>query len=111
MVKSLQELPEHVVKAGDWDEVLCDVLIDELWQLRESMLEVESQLAAQIQAVGRDYRPSARNLAHYLALRQKDHRLLQERLAVLGVSSLGRAEAHVLANLDKGNRPPDDIYR
>lgn len=90
-----------MVKAGDWDEVHCDVLIDELWQLRESMLEVESQLAAQIKAVGRDYRPSARNLAHYLALRQKDHRLLQERLAVLGVSSLGRAEAHVLANLDK----------
>ncbi|MFO8025865.1 pyruvate kinase [Thiohalophilus sp.] len=39
------------------------------------------------------------NLAHYLALREIDLRPLQEELAEAGLSSLGRAEAHVFANL------------
>jgi pyruvate kinase len=43
---------------------------------------------------------SLRNLAHYLALRRQDLRELQESLSLLGLSSLGRAEARVLANLD-----------
>lgn len=43
---------------------------------------------------------SARNLAHYLAMRRFDLRTTQERLAALGVSSLGRSEGHVLNNLD-----------
>lgn len=42
----------------------------------------------------------AANLAHYLALRQFDLRSLQSELARLGVSSLGRAEGHVLATLN-----------
>jgi pyruvate kinase len=46
------------------------------------------------------YRESARNLLHYLALRRRDLRPLQARLAGLGVSSLGRAESHVLATVD-----------
>ena len=46
------------------------------------------------------YTPSAANLAHYLAVRQHELRVLQERLADLGLSSLGRGEAHILANLD-----------
>jgi pyruvate kinase len=41
------------------------------------------------------------NLAHFLALRRIDLRRLQERLAWVGVSSLGRAESHVMANVDK----------
>ena len=43
---------------------------------------------------------SSRNLAHYIALRHRDVRSLQEELAQLGLSSLGRAEAHVMATLD-----------
>ncbi len=59
--------------------------------------------------------PSARNLVHYLALRQFDLRRVQTELADLGLSSLGRAEGHVLHNLDAvlldlyalaGRRPP-----
>jgi pyruvate kinase len=46
------------------------------------------------------YTESARNLLHYLALRRRDVRPLQARLAKLGLSSLGRAESHVLATLD-----------
>ena len=84
-----------------WDEGECKTVIDELWALRESMLAAEQNLAHQVQAVTPGNRLSARNLAHYLALRQHDHRPLQEWLAAAGVSSLGRAESHVLANLDK----------
>lgn len=41
-----------------------------------------------------------RNLAYYLALRELDLRALQADLSMLGLSSLGRAESRVLANLD-----------
>jgi pyruvate kinase len=47
-----------------------------------------------------NHRASARNLLHYLALRRRDLRSLQLRLAALGLSSLGRAESHVLATVD-----------
>lgn len=43
--------------------------------------------------------PSARNLTHYLALREADARPLQDRLRGLGLSSLGRAEACALATV------------
>jgi pyruvate kinase len=39
------------------------------------------------------------NLAQYLALRELDLRPLQEKLAEVGLSSLGRAESHVFATL------------
>ncbi len=43
---------------------------------------------------------SALNLQHYLTLRQTDLRAMQRQLMVLGLSTLGRAEGHVLATLD-----------
>ena len=43
---------------------------------------------------------SARNLLHYLALRSQDLRPLQDSLARLGLSSLGRSEPHVLATIN-----------
>ena len=46
------------------------------------------------------FKLSAANLAHYLALRRRDLRDLQDELTLLGLSSLGRLEARVLANLD-----------
>ena len=84
-----------------WDSGVCKALIDELWGLRASMLDYESRLAPWFQDVDPAHAPSACNLAHYLALRRFDMRRLQERLAWVGVSSLGRAETHVLANVDK----------
>jgi pyruvate kinase len=42
---------------------------------------------------------SAKNLIHYLAVRQVDIRDLQIELGYLGLSSLGRLEAHVMAGL------------
>lgn len=84
-----------------WDEGVCRDLIGQLWALRRAMLANESRLAERIAAAAPPFRESARNLAHYLAFRRQDRRPLQERLAWIGVSSLGRAESHVLANVDK----------
>lgn len=84
-----------------WNQNVCQALIDELWALREHMLATERAFSERLLAVSPPHQPSARNLVHYLALRQEDRRPLQEKLAWLGLSSLGHAESHVLANLDK----------
>lgn len=47
-----------------------------------------------------DFAACALNLAHYLALRRRDHRSLQRELMLRGLSSLGRLEGRVLATLD-----------
>ncbi|ATQ70478.1 MULTISPECIES: pyruvate kinase [Methylosinus] len=52
------------------------------------------------EVAGSGFAPAAENLAHYLALRRRDLSALQTRLAALGLSSLGRSEAKVLAALD-----------
>jgi pyruvate kinase len=89
------------LEGSTWDQQVCRTLIDELWSIREGMLRHEEALAPVLRNVSADYRASARNLAHYLVLRQDDRRPLQDKLAWIGVSSLGRSESHVLANLDK----------
>jgi len=86
---------------GPWDTQVVEALIEELWLLRKAMLEHVRRLNRQLRAVDPVHRPSAVNLAHYLAMRHIDLRGLQQRLACMGVSSLGRAETHVLANVDK----------
>lgn len=48
----------------------------------------------------RSFLSSAANLAAYLGLRRHDLRSLQNNLANLGLSSLGRSEAHVLASVE-----------
>jgi pyruvate kinase len=72
-------------------------LIRRLEEVRDGLLDAE----ARVPLVG--FGPaadSARNLVHYLALRQYDLRAVQSDLAELGLSSLGRAESHVLHNLE-----------
>ncbi|MEO1092435.1 MAG: pyruvate kinase [Pseudomonadota bacterium] len=60
-----------------------------------------------------EFATSATNLAHFLALRGKDRRDLQQRLRRHGLSTLGRSEAHMLATLEaviatlEGNDPPE----
>ncbi|MHB8835812.1 MAG: pyruvate kinase [Candidatus Methylomirabilia bacterium] len=71
----------------------------ELAELRDGMLELERHAAPVLTRMDPVHRDSARNLVHYLALRRQDLRQLQERLAALGLSSLGRAESHALASL------------
>lgn len=43
----------------------------------------------------------ARNLVHYVALRRHDLRRLQNDLARHGISSLGRSESYVIANINR----------
>ncbi len=62
--------------------------------------EVVAAGAAGLGGVHPAFAPSARNLLGYLALRRRDLRPLQTRLARRGLSSLGWAEAHVGATLD-----------
>jgi len=45
--------------------------------------------------------PSVANMRAYLALRRRDNRVLQAALARLGLSSLGRSEAHVLDTVEQ----------
>ena len=75
-------------------------LIEALTNLRDRMLALESEHEADIDGVAPMHRASARNLLHYLSLRGSDVRDLQEPLARLGLSSLGRAESHVLATMN-----------
>jgi pyruvate kinase len=86
---------------GAWDAQSVEALIDELWSLRRAMVERATRLERTLRRVDPAHRPSAINLTHYLAMRGIDLRGLQQRLAWVGVSSLGRAETHVLANVDK----------
>lgn len=64
------------------------------------MTAFETRHAAALLAVAPRNRASARNLLHYLAMRQTDLRLLQVKLATAGLSSIGRAEAHALSTVD-----------
>jgi pyruvate kinase len=72
-------------------------LIRELQRMREEILRLERRQPFPSFGEGRS---SARNLVDYLAFRRFDARELQEQLARLGLSSLGRAESHVRGNLD-----------
>jgi pyruvate kinase len=74
--------------------------ISKLAQIRASLISHESDLQERTSAVHPAYRKSAINLIHYMALRHLDIRMLQDELAALGLSSLGRTEAHVMSTLN-----------
>jgi pyruvate kinase len=94
---------------------LAQRLIAPVERLRHEALALEAAHADAVGLAHPEFRDSARNLLHYLALRQRDIRPLQDDLALLGLSRLGRAEAHVLCSLDAlltalhalGGRAPD----
>jgi pyruvate kinase len=75
-------------------------LVKRLIEIRQALAESEAALEPGLGRIHPTYLKSARNLAHYIALRHRDIRPLQQELAELGLSSLGRAEAHVMATLD-----------
>jgi len=78
------------------DHALLQRLSGELESICDDMLRLEASLLKRTLAVHEAHRSSARNLAHYLALRRHDVRGLQSQLALLGLSSLGRTESHAL---------------
>src|ERR1700690_4429944 len=77
-------------------------LVDSLLELRQ---QVEKEGRARFdrwrpKLKGLAFRPGALNMAHYLALRKRAMRPVQQALTPWGLSSLGRSEGRVLANLD-----------
>lgn len=72
-----------------------------LQSVLDSLHAAEARCAAPLGAVHPIHVESARNLAHYVALRGRDLRPLQDALATAGLSSLGRSEAGVLASVQQ----------
>jgi hypothetical protein len=93
-------LAEASTTASSFAQVKLDDLIKWLGEIRRTLSKTETAFEAQLELTDPTYRKSARNLAHYIALRHRDVRSIQQELAELGLSSLGRAEAHVMATLD-----------
>src|ERR1019366_5088204 len=75
-------------------------LIERLTALRQRLLEEAEGWHPWVEGGDADRDASARNLLQYLALRGHDLRELQDPLAELGLSSLGRTEGHVQATID-----------
>ncbi len=75
-------------------------LLTEIDRICADLLRLEINFEDQLADIHPAYVQSARNLVHDLALRRHDIRELQDDLAALGLSSLGRTESHVLAGLD-----------
>lgn len=76
-----------------------DRIVVQLAALEHGLLELESAMRSAIEAVPATHRESAKNLVHYVALRQHDLRALQAQLAQRGLSSLGRSESCVLGGV------------
>ena len=81
------------------DTTELEALIAQIDTLHEEAMALEQKFATAIEQVHPRFRKSAKNLLHYLSLRKHDIRSLQESLSQMGLSSLGRAEGHVLASL------------
>jgi len=93
-------------------------LLHELEELRSELIELEQMSATTLQKETPLHLASTINMIHYLGLRRRDMRSLQQRLAAVGLSSLGRMESHVLAHLNAiiellrcalGKNPADKI--
>ena len=88
---------DHGASLGDTH---VEGVLRELTAIRADMIAEPVMSKTRLSKVHPHYQASARNLLHYLALRRRDLRPLQHRLAEMGLSSLGRAESHVLATVD-----------
>jgi pyruvate kinase len=76
-------------------------LLHDLDALRQALLQAERAAAPWLSTVHPLQAAGAHNLVHFLAMRQHDLRDLQSQLAHLGLSSLGRAEPHVLTSVER----------
>jgi len=74
-------------------------LLEPVAALAALLRVAEAGAAQDLQRVELQHLPSARNLVHYLAVRRHDLRALQDRLADVGLSSLGRMESCVATTL------------
>jgi len=74
-------------------------IIAKLENLILTIKKFEQKHLPQIENVHPRYKKSAINLIHYWAMRQHDITDLQNKLKKLGLSRLGRAEAHIMASI------------
>jgi pyruvate kinase len=88
----------NVIKKSDRTHYAA--LLRSLRHLRSDLLSINKRFSTIVSSVHPVHSKSAQNLLGYLSLRRHDIREIQEALATLGLSSLGRAEAHVLATLN-----------
>ncbi|MFD2203781.1 pyruvate kinase [Shivajiella indica] len=87
-----------------------DYIKEQLQKLEERMLkevELRKQLISDIQQEQQD---SARNLIHYLTLRNEDIRELQDLLHIYGLSSLASSESHIHRQLQAINERLGRFY-
>lgn len=82
----------------EWNEKM-DRIIGQVQDLKDYAFALADECKEEINRAHPYFRESAKNLLHYIALRQHDVRELQKNLAGMGLSSLGRAESHVMSNL------------
>ena len=75
-------------------------LIQQLETLQREIGRMTDEGQPLVQDLPEDRQASALNMLQYLALRSRDLRPLQDRLAHLGLSSIGRAEPNVMATLN-----------
>ncbi|MDY6841968.1 MAG: pyruvate kinase, partial [Pseudomonadota bacterium] len=94
----MDETSKSTLTSSEIEEVRS--LFEDLERLRDTVNEDVAGHENHLDNIDPAYVASARNLLHYLSLRQHDIRPLQQRLASLGLSSLGRAESCVLSTLN-----------
>lgn len=82
------------------EQYILENLIPALERLHADALQLEHACCDKVELIAPMYRAGARNLLHYLALRQSDIRHLQHELSLLGLSRLGQAEAHTLSSIE-----------
>lgn len=77
-------------------------LLHDLRHLRAEVGKTKKKLLANWKPLvsNSEFNSSAANMAAYIGLRRHDLSEIQNQLAAIGLSSLGRTEGHVLANLD-----------
>lgn len=102
---SSEQLPERIplALAHSTTDLLSEdyqPVLDELDTIRSEMVVEVERSRSLLEKVHPGFQKSACNLLHYLALRHHDIRPLQHHLASQGLSSLGRAESHVMATID-----------
>ena len=74
-------------------------LLEQLEEIKEQAVQFEKKYYKELEKVHPSNLKSAKNLIHYLALRNQDIREIQNALWQLGISRLGRAESHVMASI------------
>lgn len=112
MAESRIALPDRfqVQESLSQRDLACQ-LLEAVCALKKACIKQESLCHADLALIHPSFKESARNLLHYLAVRQHDIRDLQRELALLGLSSFGLLEMHVMASLNAVSRRLEDMCK